>query len=427
MEKVKILIVGNHTCANRGDGAILRGLLDSLDKNFDGLLDIKIMSRYPGASSYLLGRKIDQDPLVKNNYKEKFGRISSIIQFFSERWYPKIVSNKIEGKLFFDKIPLPCHYENFIEEISKYDVIIQVGGSFFVDLYGDKQFEHALLSVYKNKPILLLGHSLGPFERRAFRRIAQTVFPRVSEVVVREKLSVDLYTELFPEKEQRQRLVLSNDTAWLVNTDNVSKQKLASKYELDSKNKYIAITVRDLHPFDKRLGVTQTDYENHFIDLINKLINLGYHIIALSTCTGLDGYAKDDRMVALRLKEGVNDKTKMTVIMDELNDLEMGGVFANCDLTIGTRLHSTIISMRFGTPAIAIYYEHKSEGIMKSLDYGKRSIKIDKINCQSTIELVEEIVGNIEQERAELNKKIDCIYKETEKSLVDSLNATLRH
>ncbi|EKK9988289.1 colanic acid biosynthesis pyruvyl transferase WcaK [Vibrio vulnificus] len=427
MEKVKVLIVGNHTCANRGDGAILRGLLDSLEKNFASTLDVTVMSRYPGASSYLLGRKIDQDPLVKNNYKEKFGRISSIIQFFSERWYPKILSNKIEGKLLFEKLPLPHHYEKFIEEVLKYDVIIQVGGSFFVDLYGDKQFEHVLLSVYKDKPILLLGHSLGPFERRSFRTIAQTVFPRVSEIVVREQLSVELYNGLFPEKEQRQRLVLSNDTAWLVNTDNVSKQKLASKYELDSKNKYIAITVRDLHPFDKRLGVTQTDYENHFIDLINKLINLGYHIIALSTCTGLDGYAKDDRMVALRLKEGVNDKTKMTVIMDELNDLEMGGVFANCDLTIGTRLHSTIISMRFGTPAIAIYYEHKSEGIMKSLDYGKRSIKIDKINCQSTIELVEEIVGNIEQERAELNKKIDCIYKETEKSLVDSLNATLRH
>lgn len=385
------------------------------------------MNRYPGASSYLLGRKIDQDPLVKNNYKEKFGRISSIIQFFSERWYPKIVSNKIEGNLFFDKIPLPYHYEKFIEEISKHDVIIQVGGSFFVDLYGDKQFEHVLLSVYKNKPILLLGHSLGPFERRSFRRIAQTVFPRVNEVVVREKLSVDLYTELFPEKEQRQRLVLSNDTAWLVNTDNVSKQKLANKYEIDSQNKYIAITVRDLHPFDKRLGVTQTDYENRFTDLINKLIDLGYRIIALSTCTGLDGYAKDDRMIALRLKEGVNDKTKMTVIMDELNDLEMGAIFANCHLTIGTRLHSTIISMRFGTPAIAIYYEHKSEGIMKSLDYDKRSIKIDKINCPSTIELVEDIVGNIEQERVKLNEKVDSIYKETEKSLVNSLNATLRN
>lgn len=53
--------------------------------------------------------------------------------------------------------------------------------------------------------------------------------------------------------------------------------------------------------------------------------------------------------------------------MDELNDVELGQVLAQCELLIGTRLHSAIIAMNFGTPAIAVNYEHKSEGIMRQL------------------------------------------------------------
>ncbi len=43
------------------------------------------------------------------------------------------------------------------------------------------------------------------------------------------------------------------------------------------------------------------------------------------------------------------------------DDLEMGKILA-AELTVGTRLHSAIISMNFATPAIAINYEHKSAG-----------------------------------------------------------------
>ena len=42
---MKLLLVGNHTCGNRGDAAILRGLLDTLRK-LEANLEIDILSRY---------------------------------------------------------------------------------------------------------------------------------------------------------------------------------------------------------------------------------------------------------------------------------------------------------------------------------------------------------------------------------------------
>ena len=54
----------------------------------------------------------------------------------------------------------------------------------------------------------------------------------------------------------------------------------------------------------------------------------------------------------------------------------MGKLLAACDLTVGTRLHSAIISMNFGTPAIAINYEHKSAGIMQQLGMPEMAVDI---------------------------------------------------
>ncbi|MDF3008927.1 MAG: colanic acid biosynthesis protein [Enterobacter kobei] len=81
--------------------------------------------------------------------------------------------------------------------------------------------------------------------------------------------------------------------------------------------------------------------------------------------------------------------------MDELNDLEMGKIFSACDLTVGTRLHSAIISMNFGTPAIAINYEHKSAGIMQQLGMPEMAIDIRHLLDGSLASMVADTLGQL--------------------------------
>ena len=45
---------------------------------------------------------------------------------------------------------------------------------------------------------------------------------------------------------------------------------------------------------DKRLGTTQQAYEKAFAGVVNRILDEGYQVIALSTCTGIDSYNKDD-------------------------------------------------------------------------------------------------------------------------------------
>lgn len=59
---MKLLILGNHTCGNRGDSAILRGLLDAINI-LNPHAEVDVMSRYPVSSSWLLNRPVMGDPL----------------------------------------------------------------------------------------------------------------------------------------------------------------------------------------------------------------------------------------------------------------------------------------------------------------------------------------------------------------------------
>ena len=132
-----------------------------------------------------------------------------------------------------------------------------------------------------------------------------------------------------------------------------------------------------------------------FAEVVNRVLDSGYQVLALSTCTGIDSYNKDDRMVALNLRHLVNDPSRYHVVMDELNDLEMGKLLSACDLTVGTRLHSAIISMNFGTPAIAINYEHKSAGIMQQLGMPEMAVDIRHLLDGSLGAMVGDTLGQL--------------------------------
>lgn len=47
---MKLLILGNHTCGNRGDSAIMRGLLDAISRQQPDV-EMDVMSRFPISSS----------------------------------------------------------------------------------------------------------------------------------------------------------------------------------------------------------------------------------------------------------------------------------------------------------------------------------------------------------------------------------------
>lgn len=393
---MKLLILGNHTCGNRGDSAILRGLIDAIT-TIDETVQVDVMSRYPVSSAWLLGRPVMGDGLYKqmkqhNNAVGLIGRVKKVLR---RKYQHQVLLAKATDNGRLRNISIPQGFIDFVKSLQKYDAIIQVGGSFFVDLYGVSQFEHALCSFMAKKPVYMIGHSVGPFQDPQFNHLASYVFGHAESLILRESVSLDLMKQSNIDSSKVEQGV---DTAWLVDHHNdsfVPSYAVQHWLEMIKRKKTVAITLRELAPFDKRLGTTQQAYEQAFASVVNRVIDQGYQVLALSTCTGIDSYNKDDRMVALNLRQYVNDPEQYHVVMDELNDLEMGKILGECELTVGTRLHSAIISMNFGTPAIAINYEHKSAGIMKQLGMPEMAIEIRQLLNGSLQSVVADVLGQL--------------------------------
>ncbi|WP_318390419.1 colanic acid biosynthesis pyruvyl transferase WcaK [Enterobacter sp.] len=393
---MKLLILGNHTCGNRGDSAILRGLLDAIT-TLSPDAEVDVMSRYPVSSSWLLNRPVMGDPLFSQmkQHNTAAGLVGRVKKVLRRRYQHQVLLSRVTDSGRLRNIAIAQGFTDFVRLLAGYDAIIQVGGSFFVDLYGVPQFEHALCTFMAKKPLYMIGHSVGPFQDAQFNQLANYVFGHCDALILRERVSLDLmkHSQINTDKVEQ-----GVDTAWLVDHHHDDFQaSYAVQHWLDvaAKQKTVAITLRELAPFDKRLGTTQQAYEEAFAEVVNRVLNAGYQVLALSTCTGIDSYNKDDRMVALNLRGLVNDPSRFHVVMDELNDLEMGKIFAACDLTVGTRLHSAIISMNFGTPAIAINYEHKSAGIMQQLGMPEMAIDIRHLLDGSLASMVADTLGQL--------------------------------
>lgn len=406
---MKLLILGNHTCGNRGDSAILRGLIDAITRQ-DPTVELDVMSRYPVSSAWLLGNDVIADPLYKqmkqlNNAVGLMGRVKKVLR---RRYQHQVLLSKVTGNGKLRNISLPQGFTDFASQLNDYDAIIQVGGSFFVDLYGTPQFEHALCTFMAQKPLYMIGHSVGPFEEPQFNQLANYVFGHCDALILRETVSLELMRKGQIDTSKVEQGV---DTAWLVehhNDDFVASYAVQHWLDVAGRDKTVAITLRELAPFDRRLGTTQQAYEQAFADVVNRVIDEGYQVLALSTCTGIDSYNKDDRMVALSLSKLIKDPSRFHVVMDELNDLEMGKIFAACELTVGTRLHSAIISMNFGTPAIAINYEHKSAGIMQQLGLPEMAIDIKHLLDGSLQAIVSDTLGQLPQVNQKLATAVEA-------------------
>jgi colanic acid/amylovoran biosynthesis protein len=369
---MKILLMGNHACANRGDCAISRGLHTSLQQHFP-TATFTFLSRFPISSGYLSGFTYQPDRLSLHYQAKTSGFLGRLKAYFTAKYLSRYLGLLLRYMKLTNWLPLPKVHQMEINFIQQFDLVIQVGGSNFVDLYGLSQFDYALCTLLANKPLYLIGHSVGPFRNRHFNQLAGLVFGKAQALILREPYSRELLKNANIHCKQ---IIAGADTAWLVEA---AKNPMPESWRLSLRQPAIAVTLRKLYPFDQTLGVSQAKFNDAMVHLINQLIDAGYQILLLSTCTGIDGYKNDDRMLALEIQQRLKKPAAAIVEMRELNDVELGWLFAQCQLTIGTRLHSAIISMNFGTPAFAINYEHKSAGILDQMSLPELALDVAEL------------------------------------------------
>lgn len=405
------ILFGNHSCANRGDAAISRGLIEAILDIFPDV-NIEFYTRYPGAGEFILNQDCQLDVLGFANAVGggKFGLLRKLV---SRKLRPIYLYARAKyGIKWFDGFFSP-EVKALIKKIEQADCYIHVGGSFFVDIYGLSQFEGPLIALAAKKHVVLVGHSVGPFVGNLYRKVASFVFGSCNSLLVREAESVGLMEKAgIP----LTKVIKSADTAWLAQND---VDSLPAELEQILSAPTIALTVRDLRPFDRRLGFAQADYEQVLAKIVDDLNAEGYKVVFASTCTGLDSYGKDDRIVALRITKLLSNRHMAHVVMDEMTDNQLAAIYQRCSLVLATRLHSAILAMRAGTPALAIYYEHKSQGILEQMGLKEWSLRLNDLPTS-----IEKIITCAKQSES-LKPHLAVAVKEEQKLARETLHSAL--
>lgn len=329
-----------------------------------------ITSRYPTSSAHILGR-----PVVDDIFS---GRLIEPGRFPDTRrrlipW--RLMARHRTGHSLWDRV-LPAPVRERIEIVAGYDLVVHVGGSNFVDLYGNGHFETDFAAMIAGVPVILPGHSIGPVAQGRYPVLMRHLLKHVAYVGLRESASRRL---LEAADMPMTRVHGGADTAWNIDPFDVPHADPQAEFFSGSNRPLVAITARTLAPFDGLLGIDQSSYERAFAGLVDRLIEAGYDVLALATCTGIDSYHRDDRMVALRIGQQVSQPAHFRVAMNEFDDLALGARLRGCELLVATRLHSAIIAMNFGTPALTLAYEHKSRGMLEDMGLSDLSAEMSEL------------------------------------------------
>lgn len=288
--------------------------------------------------------------------------------------------------------------DNVLSEIDSADLILAVGGNY---LYANKSFfNHILILVYgkflKKKKILLLGHSIGPFDDRISKYTAKKLLSYTDLIIFRENISKEYIYNNITKKINYE---ISGDAAFLLKSHKV----ITSNPQLETYK--VGISIRKwFHRSPLRFKI----YSDAMRDIIISLLNNNHRVYIFPF--SYIGGSEDDLDVCESIYHGLPEdlKTNATIMnLAELSPTEIIDLLIKLeiDIFIATRLHSAILASLSNVPALIISYQHfKAYGISRQLGLEDYVINIGGINFDQLNSYVDNMLDRSVMLKNKLNK-----------------------
>jgi colanic acid/amylovoran biosynthesis protein len=269
-------------------------------------------------------------------------------------------------------LSLPYSFFTSRYAINNTDIVLDAGGFQFGDQWkitdsAIKQWEsyYRKLKKYGTK-IVLLPQAFGPFETENAKRIALVVSQYADIIMAREQVS---YNHLIKAGVDKDKVKLFPDFTALV------KGKIPKQYEY--LKGYVCII-----PNRQMINQGIITQENYII-LLNKIIDTvkaqGKDIFLLNH------ESKGDSLLCQAINERFNNTT---VVVDNLNALEIKGIISQSYAVISSRFHGVASALNSGVPCLATSWSHKYAELFK--DYNQN-------NCVLGLNNIDELASEIER------------------------------
>ncbi len=407
---MNILITDYYCASNRGDAAIFEGLYQSLQEIYPDA-NIRVMTEYPRAAEIIHGIKTEQQVLA--GFRWGLSKKNAARAYLS-------LTNPLCGT--GPTIPGFKYISNRgnLQPYLDADLVISTGGHHLTDYYFPNKvgvlWEHYFLSQL-DTPVVIYAQTLGPFNRQPYRRMTKITLDKIDLIITRDRKSKSVVNSLGVSTPVH----FTADAAFSMNhqTNRESLLKMLESGDmLPNKNDFsVSISVREWNHTDDNMNVD--DYAQTIADVADWLVDKkNMNVVFASTCTGLAGYHKDDRLIAAQVVDLMEhgDRGEVRIVAGEYTPQEIMSIYKQMDLHIGMRMHSNILAMMAETPVVAIQYQFKTRGLMETFGLLDYMIDINDVDKES----LQQIVDKAFNDRSELTKiiksELPSIQQESQRS-----------
>lgn len=401
---MNILVTNMYSFVNKGCEAYAKAIVNELS-NIEKETNFKIFTRDP-----------DYDAL----WMSKHEKVTFLANPF-QRWYRF-------SRLWQYKLASTLGVKDFLKEgmdafkwadvvVSTNDIFSSTYGGVFQNLAPIK----AALS-YK-KPVILIGHSIGPFEKdeeiRAFKKTMNTVHL----INVRESLSLEYLKKL----DLNVQVELTADPAFCLEPETKNLDRLWNVYSLPDNKITIGIA-----PSQGIAYFGGTSYADHFkalIELIEYLTReFNAHIVLIPHVQDIP-LKNNDRVICELLYRKLGFPENVTPLSLSHSAEEIRAIVGRLNVMIAERMHVAIASLAQNVPTFAIGYSLKAKGILGDI-YGFNNIEdylisVKNLNGKVLQDSINDLIDNRNKVTQHLSKVMPRIKQKAKRNFtlaMDVLN-----
>lgn len=397
--KVLIFISNGYSLKNKGDSAMLLGLLQWLSEfqrsdnfilytlnpeNFRQNINVQAVWSPEIYFSFSVRRQTSSNALLV-----LFARGAAI---FKGLW---LIIN-----FFLFRMTNRCFIKNkaclgFFSQLLNAKALIFAGGGYLNSIWWlqglyAKAFP-ALLSKFLKVPVLLTSQGLGPFHHFLDRYVARMLFNYADIIGVRDgRTSKDVVKSLGGEVS---KVVYTGDDALLLKPVN---NLIIEKENVPNDSLLIGINIRDASSYSTSYGKPNIILYASLLDTIVREPNRHLIFIPISY-----NNEDDDRKSAQKIVDAMRFRDQVTIIHNEYSPSELRGLVGKLHFAIGTSYHFLLFALSSNVPSVGVYqndyYKQKIEGLFSLFDMEEYCLDMNVNDLQTVLSTYNKALQNYDR------------------------------
>jgi colanic acid/amylovoran biosynthesis protein len=398
---MNILLLNNHSVLNAGDHAILLETLRLLDAAFPGAQVTLAFNDVASARVAHPSRPVVASPVAQMARITAAGQYQMAPHGRRRELVRALLGAALAYRSGRASATLRQPQAAFVQALAEADLVLASGGGYFFTatiegLFGWYTFTilGALMAVLMRKPLVLLPQSFGPLHTPAQRLAVALIARSATLTFAREPISYAFLEQW----RAAHRALLAPDLAIAMPGASPDEGRVLLEQAglWRSRPEFtVGFTVMNwagqFSAFD-----AQRHYEQALAGGLDAITAAGGNAVLFGQSLGPTA-AEDDRGVIERLRAAVRRPERVIPFAATLDPRRLQAAYGCVDYFVGTRMHSLIMALNAGTPAMAIAYLHKTNGFLAEVGLAHRGLEISTVTAAELAAAFEQLRAAPEQ------------------------------